>query len=359
MEPVMEFEAFCREHGSFMQSPSWANVKPGWIPERVTVRRGGQIVGAMLILVRPLPLLKTAFLYAPRGPVCNLHDRKVLAELLDRALDVAESYHAFGMKIDPLIDEDDDAAIRNLTALGFRWAPDKVGYDNIQCRENYILDLRGKTQEDLLAGFDPKCRYNIRLAGRRGVTCGFYGEERLNDFMALMRTTAERDGFAARSREYFAGLLRSFRGQARLCMTYLDGEPLSGALCIEYAGTMSYVYGCSSNEHRDCMPNYLMQWTMIRRACEEGMTTYDFCGVPYWYDTQHKNYGVYRFKSGFRGSVKTWAGEFDYTLRPVLQYIFNAAWFLKKRVLCRIAGLSAQRRYAAVKTKIVPGRGLA
>ena len=80
------------------------------------------------------------------------------------------------------------------------------------------------------------------------------------------------------------------------------------------------------------MPNYLMQWTMIRDACAKGLSVYDFQGVPYWYDARHRNYGVYRFKSGFRGAVKTYAGEFDLCLRPVLSTIFNVAWGLKKRM---------------------------
>ena len=93
-------------------------------------------------------------------------------------------------------------------------------------------------------------------------------------------------------------------GKAKLCMCYADGVPLSGALCIEYAGTMSYVYGCSSNEMRNYMPNYLMQWTMIKKAIEDGCDIYDFCGIPYWYDTEHKNFGVYKFKQGFNGQVQ-------------------------------------------------------
>ena len=317
---------------NFMQSPEWADVKAGWKHEYVTAERGGAVAGSMLILVKELKPLGTAFCYAPRGPVCDMHDRGVLEELVGKAAGIARGYRAFVLKIDPLIDESDEEAIENLTSLGFVWAPEKVGYDNIQCRENYVLNIAGKSADEVFSGFHRKCRYNIRLAERRGVTCGFYGAERLDDFMELMRQTAERDGFHMRAKSYYAKLLGSFGGKARLCLCDLDGEALSGALCIEYADRLSYVYGCSSNDHRNCMPNYLMQWTMIRDACAKGLSVYDFQGVPYWYDARHRNYGVYRFKSGFRGAVKTYAGEFDLCLRPVLSTIFNVAWGLKKRM---------------------------
>lgn len=55
---------------------------------------------------------------------------------------------------------------------------------------------------------------------------------------------------------------------------------MSGALLVNYANVASYVYGCSSNEYRKYMPNYLMQWTMIKYAIESGCHTYDFAVFP-------------------------------------------------------------------------------
>ena len=31
-----------------------------------------------------------------------------------------------------------------------------------------------------------------------------------------------------------------------------------------------------------------MQWTMIKYAIESGCHTYDFCGIPYWYEKRIK-----------------------------------------------------------------------
>ena len=351
-----EYEVFCEAHGHFMQSIRWGLVKEGWTAVPLTARDAqGSLTGTMLVLVRDFPLLHTAFLYAPRGPVCDPKNAAALQVLAAKARLLAEEHHAFALRIDPPFFAEDTEAVSALTAQGFSWAPERVGYDTIQSRENYMITLDGRTPDELLKSFSAKCRYNIRLASRKGVICGMFGEEKLDDFMKLMDVTAARDGFAARDRVYFSRLLRSFGTRAGLCMCYLDGEPLSGALWIEYAGRMSYLYGCSSAEHRDCMPNYLMQWTMIGHACRKGDAVYDFCGVPYWYDPQHKNYGVFRFKAGFRGEVRAYAGEFDMTFRPVMARLFEALWKCR-RYLSERRGAGCRRgTYARTEASAVTG----
>lgn len=320
---VNELEEYCSKHGTFTQSALWAKVKSNWESEYITAKdENGNICGSMLLLIKRLPLGKV-YVYAPRGPVCDMSNMDVLSDLINQAVAVTKKHKAFMLRVDPMVLESDAVAIENLKKLGFVHHSKRVGYENIQCRENYVLDLTGKTEEEVFSSFKAKWRYNIRYATNKGVKCDFYGEEKLDDFMILMKQTAERDGFQYREREYFENILHEMGDKARLCMCYLDDEPLSGALCIDYAGVMSYVYGCSSCEHRNCMPNHLMQWTMIRRAIESNCHTYDFCGIPYWNVEEHSNYGVYRFKKGFNGCVVTYAGEFDYRRDPLLCLMFD------------------------------------
>lgn len=332
---IKEYEKFCKnsKYGNFMQSADWAKVKKGWIPEYVAVRdEYGKINGCTLVLVKKIPILNTAMLYAPRGFVCDTHDSKTVRKIFEQIKLIAEKYHAYTLKTDPLIDETDFISIKNLVDLGFVYHGEKQGYDNTQCRENYVLDIKDKSCDEVFANFKSKWRYNIRLAMRKGVECKFCGEDELDDFMELMKETGRRDGFEIRSEEYFRNFLQAFHGNAKLCIAKLDGKVLSGALLVNYANVASYVYGCSSNEYRKYMPNYLMQWTMIKYAIESCCHTYDFCGIPYWYDETHKNYGVYRFKQGFNGKVKTYAGEFDYVFRNGVNHIADLALKLKKLV---------------------------
>jgi len=232
------------------------------------------------------------------------------------------------LKIDPFIDEKDYKVIENLERLGFINRKEKVGYENIQCRENYIL-LLNKSEDEIFASFMSKHRYNIRLSDRKGVVCKFCGKEKLDEFYSLMKETAQRDGFTIRKKDYFERILSEFGKAAGLCLCYLDDKLLSGALYILYGERLSYVYGCSSNEYRNYMPCYKMHSELIKYAIKNNAKIYDFGGIPYFYDENHRNYGVYRFKKGFNGKVITYAGEFDYIYKKSFVKIFGS--ILKKK----------------------------
>ena len=86
-EQYGEMEEFVSRHpqGGFTQSVNWQKVKNNWGFEAVVSRGGaGEIVGAMSVLIQKIPLIGTSFLYAPRGPVCDLHDQAVLAAAMDQ-----------------------------------------------------------------------------------------------------------------------------------------------------------------------------------------------------------------------------------------------------------------------------------
>ena len=298
---------------SFMQSECWQKLKKSWSSERIVIRdEFGNIEGAMQILIKKIPFLNTCFMYAPRGPVCDMHDVNTLRLLIDRAKLLAEKYNAFMLKIDPMILYDDYEAINILKGMGFRYNPDVPEDDCVQSLINYVLDIDGRSKEEVFNSFHSKWRYNIRLAGRKGVECDYHNSN-LDAFYELMLETGKRDGFSIRSKEYFGDMLSAFGENARLYMCYTpEGEEISGALAVRFGDRVSYVYGCSTSKHREFMPNYLMQWNMISWAIESGCRIYDFMGIPHCYEENHPNYGVYRFKKGFNGRVAKYAGEFDY-----------------------------------------------
>lgn len=322
------------KRGSFTQSEYWQAVKSGWESERIILKdKSGSITADMLVLIKRIPFFNTALMYSPRGPVCDFENMQVLRELMSEIKKLQKRHNAFMLKLDPAIEDNEKALIDNLISLGFNYAGDKAGYKNIQCRENYILELSGKTQEEVFKAFKPKYRYNIRLAIRKGVTCGSYGAEKVDEFFALLKETAKRDNFKIRQKDYYIKMLNAFGEHCRLYMCHLGNIPLSGAITVNYAGKVHYIYGASSSSYRDYMPNYLMQWEMIKWAVETGCDIYSFEGVPYYYDEKHPNYGVYRFKKGFNGRVLNLAGEFDYIFKPSVRFAVNAFFRLTGRKL--------------------------
>ena len=54
---------------------------------------------------------------------------------------------------------------------------------------------------------------------------------------------------------------------------------IAATIPIQYGNKTWYLYGASDNAYRNAMPNYLLQWEMIRWAIESGCEIYDFRGV--------------------------------------------------------------------------------
>ena len=312
---------------NFMQSEKWAKVKNNWKSEYIKIENGEETASALL-LIKKIPFLNVSFVYCPRGPVCDFHNFKLTKELFEKIDTAAKKHNAFILKIDPFIDENDYEAIENLCKLGFLHRGEKAGYENIQCKENYILNL-DRSEEEIFASFSKKHRYNIRLSERRGVVLKKCGKEKLGEFYSLMKETAKRDGFNVRQKEYYERLLDTFKEEAGLFLCYHEEKLLSGALFILHSGVLTYLYGCSSGEKRECMPCYKMQYELIKYGLKNKAKVYDFGGIPYYYDEEHTNYGVYRFKKGFSGKVVTYAGEFDYIYKKWVVRLFYRV--LKKK----------------------------
>jgi lipid II:glycine glycyltransferase (peptidoglycan interpeptide bridge formation enzyme) len=225
---------------------------------------------------------------------------------------------------------------------------------NIQPPDSVILDLT-QPDEALLNAMKSKWRYNIRLAEKKGVTIRYLeGEagatEGVDSFYRLYLETAERDGIAIHSKAYYADLLR--RGGEPLCpfdkptsiRVYLaehEGDVLASIITLFCGEEAVYLYGASSNEKRNLMPAYSLQWRAIRDARAAGCARYDFYGIPPEDDPSHPMYGLYRFKTGFGGKIIHRVGSVDLPVRPVLYGLYRLAetgrafWFKKVKKLIK------------------------
>lgn len=320
-ETLYEYESFVQSSpkGHFAQSCLWAKQKPMWKWDAVLVRRDGKVTGTLALLTRKVPGINRTLLYGCRGPVCDLRDPGTFAELLEGAKALAREYRAFVIRLDPDVSSSDKDFFAMLTSFGFHGTGGGKNFETIQPRYVFRLNVAGKTEEELLAGFQQKWRYNIRLAERKGVSVRVCGKEQVPAFAALMRTTGLRDGFVTRQPEYFTALLDHLGGHARLYMAFApDGTPIAGTIAIQYGDKVWYLYGASSNGHRELMPNYLLQWRMIQWAVRTGCRVYDFRGVSGDVSADNPLYGLYRFKQGFGGEFTEFVGEMDLVLdRPL------------------------------------------
>ena len=319
-----EYEAFVQSHpkGNFAQSYLWGKQKPMWQWDAIAVRgEDGAIRGSLAVMTRKVPGIGRTLMYGCRGPVCDLDDRETFSQLLDGSRALAKKYKSYVIKIDPDVPSSNTAFSSMLQSFGFRAKEGGKNFEAIQPRYVFRLNVEGKTEEELLANFHQKWRYNIRLAERKGVTVRVCGKEMVPAFSDLMLTTGVRDGFVTRKPEYFAAMLDNLGEHARLYMAFdPNNTPIAGTLAIHYGDKVWYLYGASSNEHRNLMPNYLLQWRMIQWAVETNCRIYDFRGVSGDVSEDNPLYGLFRFKQGFGGDFTEFVGEMDLVLSPVIYW---------------------------------------
>lgn len=318
------YDEFVRNspYGRANQDLNWGLVKNNWIQEAVYLEEDGQIIAALTILG-----IKAQddryFFYASRGPVCDPTDVELVKRLVAEAEPLFEKYHPFLLRMDPEQPYDADL-VKAYEEAGFhvrsRDVEDIHSFSNP--RFNFIMDLTGRTEDEILADFHSKTRYNIRYAGRKGVTTRWERTpEALDTFYELTKIMAERNGINHRPKDYFARLLKAFP-KARIYISSYGDKDLSAAIALPYNKKLFYIYGASSNELRNKQPNYDMQWEMIRWGLEMGMEEYDFGGV---FEFGPQN-GLYRFKSGFCEveGVTEFIGELDLVLdEEVYQHFLN------------------------------------
>lgn len=95
-----------------------------------------------------------------------------------------------------------------------------------------------------------------------------------------------------------------------------------GIFDIDYGNKVWYLYGASSNEHRNLMPNYLLQWEGIKYAIGQGKDVYDFRGVSGVLDESHPQYGLYRFKKGFNADFVEFM-DMHKIYNPIIYFLFE------------------------------------
>jgi len=339
-------------HAHVLQSYEWGEFKSryGWQPTRLLFEEGGQPVAAASLLTRRLPWRAHTIAYVPKGPALDYSNAVLWDRVLAGVLQEARRQRAVFVKVDPDVRLGDAVSLDALRRAGFIPSTEQIQFKN-----TLLLDLR-RSDDDLLAAMKPKTRYNVRLAGRRGVVVQPGSLDDLPLLYQMYAETAARDEFIIRPYEYYLDAWGLFvqRGLAQLLLASYtqcpsgEDEPVAAMLLFRFGRRAWYMYGASTDRHRRHMPNHLLQWEAMCWARDQGCDTYDLWGLPDDLDEASEGedgmWGVYRFKLGFGGEIVRHIGAYDRPLNHPLYWL----WV---RVLPRYLEL-LHRRYASNVVKL-------
>ncbi|UTC67932.1 MULTISPECIES: peptidoglycan bridge formation glycyltransferase FemA/FemB family protein [unclassified Treponema] len=201
---------------------------------------------------------------------------------------------------------------------------------------NFLLNIE-KTEDELLASFHSKTRYNIRLAEKKGVSViDKSTEEGMEDYIRLMEETTKRQGFFNHNGKYFRQMFKIFPKESlRIFEAVYGEEVLTAWILFKFNGKLYYPYGASGNSHRELMPNNLIMWEAIKYGKNLNCSLFDLWGClgpnP---DTENSWYGFHKFKAGYKPQLVEYIGTFDLVYKPFMYKLFNIAdkirWIILK-----------------------------
>lgn len=321
-----------------LQSWAWGEFKSRWgwqmMPHLLTVAENkAEPLAAAMVLKRPLPRTPYCILYAPKGPLFDYTDRNLRQTVLAELEKLAKRERAIFIKVDPEIahrygglDGTEERlsptgmqTLRTLQERGWQFSDDQI-----QFRNTVEINVQA-TDDELLSAMKSKTRYNIRLAGRKGITVRQGTPADYPMLADMYAQTAERDGFTIRPLDYYLDAWQSFHqaGMGQALIAEYETQPIAAVYLVRYGNRVLYMYGASTNEERNRMPTYLLQWEAIVWAREQGCQIYDFWGAPNEFVEEDSMWGVWRFKRGFAGQVMYHLGAWDYTPRPLLYWAYT------------------------------------
>lgn len=330
------YDEFVRTGGTVEQSFEWAELqcsipgRPGFVA--FAAFEGGEVVASILV-IRQVARLGKTWLWAPRGPLLKgeSEDFNASSEILQNLFE--EVYSFARAEGDVFLRVEPGKLLKNLAegARDFAEIFDELGA--LAVKESYlpadtlVLDLQ-VSEGDILAQMAQKGRYNIKVAEKSGVKIvdGFKNEEEFDRFYSLLKETARRDGFHLHAKAFYKEFLRIGRAYS----AYLGDELLATILVTHFGNVATYYFGASSNQHREKMAPYLLQWHAIRKAKAAGVREYDFLGIAPEGDISHSLNGVTQFKTRFGGRRLKFTGARVFVYRKFWWAVIGAVKKLRR-----------------------------
>lgn len=302
----------------FLSSHAFANIKAkyGWKP-RFLVYESDSTKRYVVTLEKEILLLGKLWYQPSLTAEADWLDAMITANKAIRQLDPA----VFLVRIDVPISE--KATKVNLPKA-----------HSIQPAHTIVLDVSGKSSEDLLEKFDRRARRDIRLSIRKGVQPVELEptEATKKQMFELMKTAAGGKGFAGlRSYQYYSDFWDEFvrTGYGKFYGAYEGKKLVVSAFVIQYGQNATYKdAGSDPTRDQSAQAAHGVQWQIIQDLNKAGVKNYDLLGVPASDKIDDPNdplYGVGRFKTSFSHDIIDHLGAFDIALKPLAYKIWRGA----------------------------------
>lgn len=385
-----EYEEYIskNKYTTFYQKEYWGKLKKdgGWNYKLVGMKKNNKIVGATLLLFKNLPLGLKLF-YSPRGFLIDYNDEELLKEFVLEIKEYVKRENGFILKIDPYVEYktrdidgniveggvDNSKVVENLKNLGFKhYGFNKDISKELQPRWMYVLDLKGKTEDEIFSNFSKHYRKTIRRTEKQGLVVERISKDKLMDYKKIMEHTSSRRDFIDRPYSYYENMYDKIGENLIINVCYLDTNlginkfkdeikkiegyqdikdyhlkdiedykkkielyesyqkkygdkiPLAGTMSIVCGKEYLNLFGGAYEEFMHYDAQYLIKWHTMKEALNLGCEIYNFYGISGNFEKENNDmYGIYEFKRGFGGRVVELIGEFDLIISKPKYCLYN------------------------------------
>ncbi|MEA2007204.1 MAG: peptidoglycan bridge formation glycyltransferase FemA/FemB family protein [Patescibacteria group bacterium] len=278
--------------GGFLQSNYWKNFQESLGRKTQVIEEEGF---SALMIFHELPVVG-GYYFVPRGPSLVKVSENKSSKGLEEMIDIVKENNLGWVRVEPQTQGD------------LNWIENELGgkYNIVKSKKNHepaetlMIDLI-KDEDEILANMKSKIRYNIRLATKKGVEVFDARDGRhIEKFVELTKETAKRDGIVSHPNQYYEKMVESIPNNVlRLYFAKFDEKIISAVMVSYYGKVATYLHGASSNEHRNMMAPFALQWRAMKDAKKEGCTKYDLGGTKILKTGDGSWGGITRFKRGF------------------------------------------------------------
>jgi lipid II:glycine glycyltransferase (peptidoglycan interpeptide bridge formation enzyme) len=248
-----------------------------------------------------------SFLHIRHGPVIPKWNKATSSAVLIHLRQIARENNCVCIRISPCLVQNE---MNEVFVGSFGGLPAAI--HAMDAEYSWVLNL-DSSEEELLANMRKTTRYEIRRAGKLGVSIEKTTNlKSLSVFFDLYNKTAIRHGFVEHQsiKEEFS--VFASQGNALHIIGRVGGVPIASAIILFVGSEAIYHHGAS--ESSSIPASYLVQWEVILEAKKRGMKNYNFWGIAPTENPHHPWHGLTKFKKGFGGDTRALIHAYDVPL---------------------------------------------
>jgi len=310
---------------NFLQSPEWGHMN--------------ELIGHKVIIDATesawcLMIVKNAkrgrYLEIPGGPLLDWQNPEATQRMFDNIRTVAKREKCVFVRLRPQL-RNTPENLQLLAGLGAKKAP-----MHLHAEHTVILDLE-KSEDDLLKEMRRQTRYEVRRAGKLGITVDWASSEEIfREFHQVQVETATRQHFVPPDLKTLLAERVAFNDpknqpdtktteadHARIYVARTaEGAPIAYGLILIGGAEAEYFEAASTELNHKLPGAYALQWQVIKDLKKFGIKRYNLWGIAPHGQKNHRYAGVTTFKTGFGGEIVEFVPASDLIIRR-FRYLLN------------------------------------